>query len=129
MTSTRWHRTQRHGGGEPISVGRSFIRRRGSWDRRCSGVEGGHREWFVSFSDREWIFCSWLFIYFCLRPRFVLFPNLPPTFSRFFLLRSSDARPFPAPKESKLPLPRDIPCASLLFSPPRRARRGQVRAT
>lgn len=46
MTSTRWHRTQRHGGGEPISVGRSFIRRRGSWDRRCSGVEGGHREWF-----------------------------------------------------------------------------------
>lgn len=116
MTSTRWHRTQCHGGGGADISGTVVHTKKGIMGSAMQRRGGGHREWFVSFSDREWIFCSWLFIYFCLRPRFVLFPNLPPTFSRFFLLRSLDVRPFPAPKESKLSLPRDLVRASSLLS-------------
>lgn len=122
MTSTRWHRTRYPWWwGGPISVGRSFIRRRGSWDRRCSGVEGDIGNDSFHFQTESGFSAIHLFLSetpFRSSP-----PNLPPTFSCFFLLRSLDIRPFPAPK---LPLPRDLVRVSLLSSL-RRGVRGEAR--
>lgn len=108
MTSTRWHRTRYPWWwGGPISVGRSFIRRRGSWDRRCSGVEGDIGNDSFHFQTESGFSAIHLFLSetpFRSSP-----PNLPSTFSCFFLLRSLDIRPF---QLQSYPF-HEISCASL----------------
>lgn len=121
MTSTRWHRTQCHGSGGPISVGRSFIRRRGSWDRRCSGMEGdiGNDSFhFQTESGFSALGYSFIFVWDPVSSSFQIFLPLS-LVSFFFVPRMSDR--FQLQRSSSYPF-HDISCAPLLFSPPRRAR-------
>lgn len=90
----------------------------GSAMQRCGG---GHREWFVSFSDREWIFCySFIFVW---DPVSFLSSK---SSSHFLLFLPSSFLGYSTVPAPKLPLPRDLVRVSLLSSL-RRGVRGEAR--